>query len=261
MEDSSLAATEDRLLSLPTSTTPLSKQEIAERRNELRRMRELVMRAELKKARAGKIKSKVYRKLQRAKKNKLNGEEEGDVNDADQALEKETLRARERAGLKMKTRDRQKLNREREDGDEDGEGGSRRELEEELERGERLERVIRGNRDAGSESENDEYGDDENAREKAFVELGKLRGDASAMTAGEGKMGKGVFEMKFMRDAMARREREAEGVVEEYIQELRDVDSGNEDADEERDAESGVVVQRVGGRIVLRPGMVGVHFD
>jgi len=55
----------------------LSVEEIAERRNELRQMRELMFRAEIKARRVKKIKSKTYRRLKRKEKERL-----GELNDA-----------------------------------------------------------------------------------------------------------------------------------------------------------------------------------
>ena len=50
---------------------PLSVEEVAQRRGELRKMRELMFRAEIMARRVGKIKSKTYRRIKRKEKERL----------------------------------------------------------------------------------------------------------------------------------------------------------------------------------------------
>lgn len=244
----------------------LSVEEVAQRRGELRKMRELMFRAEIKAKRVGKIKSKTYRRLRRKEKERLG--EQIDENDSDPEAEKlkqELDRARERATLRHKHTGkwaRQMRNKEGMDGD------SRKDIEEMLARGERLRRRIKG---VGSdESEGDEEEDDddngldleaniEKIKQSAFDELRRLDEDAIDQTEGEKQKAKSVFEMKFMKDAMARRELEASRDKDDFIKEMGGRVSGGEDSDEEQDIDEldpsgGVVAHKAGGRIVYRPG-------
>ncbi|KAI0640105.1 Utp14 protein-domain-containing protein [Trametes polyzona] len=240
----------------------LSVEEVAARRAELAKMRDLMFRAEAKAKRVAKIKSKTYRRLKKKERARLAaklGEDEEDLDDEEARLKREVERARERATLRHKNTGKwAKAMRERGELDED----QRRDINEMLDRGEKLRRKIRGQgeSDEGSEDDSSEgEGEEDVARikAKAFDELAAL--DADEPEAPAGKKGKSIFEMKFMKDAMAREQRKANEIVDDFVKEMGG-GSGDPDADEDAgdgqdgDQPSGAVIQRVGGRAIYRPG-------
>ncbi|KAJ7145917.1 small-subunit processome [Mycena epipterygia] len=251
-QDADIQRTENQLMA-----ATLAPEEVARRRNELRQMRELAFRGEVKARRVAKIKSKTYRKIARGKKERSEraGVEDGDGDDAEGAMQREVDRARERAGMRIKRNS--KWNRTRVEGEQEEEEfeglGERREMEIELEREERLARLIRGEKDgasSGSDDDDDDgdEGGEEGIKRAAFNELKSL---------GEGEepaKQKGVFGMKFMQDAMQRRNVEADRMADDFVQEMGLAEgSGDEGGDEETPA-SGVIAQRTGGRVTYRPG-------
>lgn len=243
LREEDILNTEDALL-----TQTLSVEEITERRNELRKMRELMFRAEIKAKRVKKIKSKMYRKIKRREREKL---------DVDEDEDEETMlkkRAVERATLKHKNTGKwaKQMNaRHGHDEDEEG-GGSRKQIEEMLNRGEDLRRKIAG-QDSDSDSDSDGAGgNEEMIRKKAFDELQGLDEEDEEMDLGVGKKKSGIFEMKFMKDAMARQQQQADKDADDFVNELEGVKQLEED--EEAGESSGVQVSRVGGRAVYHPG-------
>ncbi|EFI28742.1 small nucleolar ribonucleoprotein complex subunit Utp14 [Coprinopsis cinerea okayama7 len=240
----------------------LTVEEVAQRRAELRKMRELMYRAEVKAKRVKKIKSKTYRKLKRKERERMAEKiDEEDSDDEEAQMRREMERARERATLRHKHTGKWARQMKHKHLDVD----QRKEIEEMLDKGEKLKRRIEGLGSDESEEDSDDDMSDEEDPEKikadAFDELQKLKetdGDDAEVTAG--KKGKSVFEMKFMKDAMARQDAVANREVDDFMNELSgamNVDSDDEEAEvaaEEHDPSSGVVVQRVGGRVVYRPG-------
>ncbi|KAL1724874.1 hypothetical protein EV714DRAFT_278112 [Schizophyllum commune] len=84
--------------------------------------------------------------------------------------------------------------------------------------------------------------------------------DAKGMEAEEGqsKGARAVFEMKFMKKAMARKDAEAARVVDDYVRKLSGAGSGSKDGgkgETSQDDPSGVVSLRQGGRLTFRPGV------
>lgn len=264
LREEDLPETEETML----KANKLSVEEVAERRGELRKMRELMFRAEIKARRVNKIKSKTYRKIRRKEKERLGEkideeEEEGEEGQMKRELE----RARERATLRHKhTGKWAKQMRAKEGLDVEG----RKEIEDMLARGEKLRRRIQGVGSDESEGDDDDDDDDdeehiegmvEKIKAGAFDELRKMESDHNEIELDEGKKGKSVFEMKFMKDAMARGQQAANRVVDDFIKEMGGTVAAAEDSDEEQQEEqedidptSGVVSQRIGGRVVYRPG-------
>ncbi|KAI0714788.1 Utp14 protein-domain-containing protein [Earliella scabrosa] len=237
----------------------LSVEEVAARRAELAKMRDLMFRAEAKAKRVAKIKSKTYRRIRKKERARLAeklGEGEDDLDDEEARMKHEVERARERATLRHKNTGKwAKAMRERGELDED----QRRDINEMLDRGEKLRRKIRGE-DGSEDEESDDESDDGEGEEaisrikaKAFDELAGL--DAEEQEAPAGKKGKSIFEMKFMKDAMAREQRKAHEMVDDFIREMGGGDpDGDEDVQQDGDGPSDVTVQRTGGRVVYRPG-------
>ncbi|KAF5390809.1 hypothetical protein D9757_004426 [Collybiopsis confluens] len=265
--ETSVLNTENTLLE-----NTLSVEEVAERRKELRKMRELLFRAEVKARRVKKIKSKVYRRLRRKEREGVDVDDddvEGDGGMSEKKrLRMEMERARERATLKHKNTGKwaKKImgrNRYDEDGDDGGDDdmrGGRGEIEEMLMRGEKLRRKIQGR---GSDDDDDgSSGDDESADEgdvtnSAFNELRALVAEPDASAETLGQKGKSVFEMKFMKDAMARKETETERMVDDFVKEMNEdlaAETSDADGDGEPSNDNGVLVSRTGGRMVFRPG-------
>lgn len=243
----------------------LSVEEVAARRAELAKMRDLMFRAEAKAKRIAKIKSKTYRRLKKKERARLAeklGENEDDLDDEEAQLKREVERARERATLRHKNTGKwAKAMRARGELDED----QRRDINEMLDRGEKLRRKIRGEGESGDEDDSDDESDMEDGEEgiariksKAFDELAAL--EANEPEAPEGKKGKSIFEMKFMKDAMAREQRKAHEMVDDFVKEMGGVDPDDNEEGEggnhhhEGDGPSGAVIQRTGGRAVYRPG-------
>ncbi|PBK84660.1 Utp14-domain-containing protein [Armillaria gallica] len=251
LRDEDIHETEEGILKMNN----LSVEEVAQRRAELRKTRELMFRAEIKAKRVAKIKSKTYRKIKRKEKERLGEKiDEGGSDDEEMVMKKEMERARERATLRHKNTGKwAKQMRGKESWDEEGRKG----IEEMLDRGERLRRKIAGK--GSDESDNDSDGQEsadgpEDIRQHAFNELARLDNDNEELPQDKSK-GKSVFEMKFMKDAMARQQNEANKMVDDFVKELggggEAEESGNEGGD---DPSSGVVVSRTGGRVTYRPG-------
>jgi U3 small nucleolar RNA-associated protein 14 len=248
----------------------ISVEEVAQRRGELRKMRELMFRAEVKAKRIAKIKSKTYRKIKRKEREKL-GEKLGEGEDSETEegrLKKEMNRARERATLRHKHTGKWAKQMRGRGGDEQG----RKEIEEMLERGEKLRRRIKGvgsDEESGSD-EGDDYDDDDGTgeggvdklKQAAFDELQKINLEDSSTSASGQKAGKTIFDMKFMKDAMARQQQSADRMADDFIKEIGVTGDNEQDSDMDEavphgtDTASGVVAVRTGGRVVYRPGAV-----
>ncbi|TFY83338.1 hypothetical protein EWM64_g669 [Hericium alpestre] len=229
----------------------LSVEEVAARRAEVRKVRELMFRAEMKAKRVAKIKSKTYRRIKRKERERLAAKVDGeeDEGDSEVRMRREAERAMERATLKHKNTGKwAKAMKGRGELDVD----QRREITEMLERGERLRRRIKGDKsdeeaDSSDGSEDEDDGGIEGLKARAFDELTALK-DAPAATSGNGKS---VFDMKFMQDAAAREHQAVDRDVDDFMKEMGD--DTTEDAGEAQDADS-AIVHRVGGRVSFRPG-------
>lgn len=245
----------------------LSVEEVAERRAELRKMRDLMFRADLKAKRVSKIKSKAYRKIHRKEREKLMAQlDEGaeGVDEEEERMKHEVERAKERATLKHKNTGKwAKAMKSRGGLDED----QRRDINEMLERGDRLRQKIQG-RGSDDDDENDLSDDgDEGGREgalqkakaTAFEELQQLEGTEENQESVEVKA-KSVFNMKFMKDAAARQNREVDKMVDDFRKEMGDADEGSENEDVPDESVDPIAVQRAGGRMSFRPAGLQVCF-
>lgn len=247
MKDEDLQKTEELKMN------HLSAEEVAARRAEIRKTRELMFRTEMKAKRIAKIKSKTYRRLKRLEKKKHLGEESGSEG-PEASLKKEAKRAKERATLRHRsTGTWAKMMRRRGEMD----TNQRQDMAEMLERGEKLRRKIQGSKES---SDSDDDDDDSLAQLKVrvFDELAELKREDS----GPGKVkGKSVFDMKFMQDAAAREQREVDQEVDGLMEELQNLDApAHEDeavGPELPQDDRPVVIQRTGGRVSLRPSGVG----
>jgi U3 small nucleolar RNA-associated protein 14 len=233
----------------------LSAEEVAARRAEIMRTRELMFRAEMKAKRVAKIKSKTYRRLKRRAKEKQRGDESGSEG-PEAPLRKEVERAKERATLRHKVTGKwARAMRRKGEMDDD----QRQDMAEMLERGEKLRRKIQDGKE-GSDSNDDDSDDDDPAQLKArvFDELAELKRDDAVLA---GSKGKSVFDMKFMQDAAAREQKEVDKAVDDLMEQLQDSDApahGDEDGNPELPQDDpSVVIQRTGGRVSLRPSGVG----
>ena len=149
----------------------LSVEEVSARRAELAKMRDLMFRAEAKAKRIAKIKSKTYRRLKKKERarlaEKLGEGSDDDLDDEEARLKREVERARERATLRHKNTGKwAKAMRARGELDED----QRRDINEMLDRGEKLRRKIQG------EGESDEESEDEGEDKKKREQLGEGEG-------------------------------------------------------------------------------------
>ena len=257
-DESDLAQAEDQML----LANKLTLEEVEERRAELRKMRELMFRAELKARRINKIKSKTYRRLKRKEKGKLtelsrnDAEEEGE----DERMKRERARAMERATLRHKHTGkwaRQMKTR----GDHVGED-ERREVEEMLARGEKLKRKIQGaNSDESDDEEESDEGDEaalETITQSAFDELRRVNEQDEQIEKSLDGGKKSVFNMKFMKEAMAREKAETDKMADDFLKELGVTNDAVDDAANnpngvQEDTLSGVITERVGGRLVFQP--------
>ncbi|KAG8789118.1 hypothetical protein FRC15_011686 [Serendipita sp. 397] len=229
----------------------LTVEEIAERRAELRRKRDLVFRAEIKAKRVAKIKSKAYRKMQKkermkqAEKLKSIGEV---VDDEEERMKAELDRAKERATLKHKTTGKW-ANSMRSKNELDGD--QRNDMQEMYDRSEMLRKKI-----AGKDSEDDDESDvDEESVEesatRALRALDDIDEDLSRNSIG-GKSG--LMEMKFMKDAARRDEAQNKMTTDSFRHALENLGmSENDDAPTEPPRSTGV--SRRGGRVSFQPGV------
>ncbi|KZT43829.1 Utp14-domain-containing protein [Sistotremastrum suecicum HHB10207 ss-3] len=238
---------EDILKTEELQTNHLSTEEVAARRAELKKMREIMFRADIKSKRISKIKSKTYRKIQRKGREKeiTKLREAGLLDDNDdpeaEQLEREVARAKERATLRHKNTGKwaKAMNR-RAGADVD----QRREITEQLERGELLLEKIQGGADESSSDSEAELGD--------FVSqaIGDVDGYAAQQGDAEDSShkAKSVFNMKFMREAREREERAAQQRADDFRAEM-EMFTG--DGAETTPLVS--VVERTGGRIRIQP--------
>ncbi len=235
----------------------LSTEEVASRRAEVMKTRELLFRAETKAKRIAKIKSKTYRRLKRRDKEK-HRDEATDSGGPEESLKRQAERAKERATLRHKSTGKW-ARAMRHKGEMDAD--QRRDMVEMHGKGEMLRRKIQGEQ----ESSDSDYDDDDKDGEglarlqaRVFDELAELKREKSDPPK---ENGKSVFDMKFMQDAAAREQREVNQQVDDLINEIEDLDSApREDGvggHELTQEDPAVTFQRTGGRVSLRPSGVG----
>jgi len=234
----------------------LDPEEALRRQTELRRMRELMFRAEQKARRANKIKSKTYRRVHRRERERMQQQmaeltaAEGGLDDE----EREELmykaakdRAKERATLRHKNTGKwAKFHVGRND---EASRDARLALEEQLRRGDELRKRIHTTDDDDDDLSPDED-DADDRRAAAFDELADFEQKEAKRDAREeaeleasGKKGKGLLNMKFMKDARERQSKAAR----ETIQSLKDMVAQEGDVnDKEVDRPDGVDVLQVG---------------
>ena len=222
--------------------------ESGKRQAELRRMRELMFRAEQKARRANKIKSKTYRRIHRRERERMKQQEAQDLQDDDddeeQRYQAAKDRAKERATLRHKNTGKwAKFHAGRND---DASQEARLAVEDQLRQGEELRKRIHVE-DSDDESLVSMHSDD---REAAFNELESFarkeaeqdERDAQALEQ-SGKKSKSLMHMKFMQDARDKQSRETQ----ETIASLR----------EELEHEDDTVNERPVGRAVYSQGTKG----
>ncbi|GAC77225.1 uncharacterized conserved protein [Moesziomyces antarcticus T-34] len=230
----------------------LDPNEARARRDELRRMRMLLFRAEQKAKRVAKIKSKAYRKIHRKDKERLKAQmaelesededEEDEQAGIDERLKAERDRARERATLKHKNTSKWAKNilhaRHGEHNQE-----ARNELEAQLNRGTELRAKIEA-REMGDSDDSDDYSDegdvdDAEVARDAFDELEALevkeearrKRDEEELERVGGK--KGVYGMKFMKDARERQYAGIRGDVDDFVSEMHQLGAEQAGSDDE----------------------------
>jgi U3 small nucleolar RNA-associated protein 14 len=252
--------------------------DVAARQAELRQQRDLMFRAERKAKRVAKIKSKAFRRIHRREKGKLadgaqlsleDMEEMDRLDGGDRVVEEkarmEVARARERATLKHSTKGgRWSKTVGGIEGLDEERNTAVRDM---VARGEELRKRIAGvdpNDNSGDEfegdssEEDDEDADLDRIRDTAFEKLASLdRKEAAAAAAdGPGKL-KGVLNMKFMKDALARDQRRTQNSADELRRTLEEMDGAGVDIEME-DSEAdpvGMSEQVEGnlGRLVFGP--------
>ncbi|KAF9578142.1 hypothetical protein BGW38_006215, partial [Lunasporangiospora selenospora] len=210
----------------------VSVEEVEKRRTELRMMRELMFRDEIRAKRVAKIKSKMYRKIKKKERerNALTGEEMKDL-DPEQALEEQLLEERKRAEERM-TLKHKNTGKWAKDQLKHGnfDPDSRQAITEQIERGDRLRRKIQDvdsdEELSGGESEYSDMDDDdvEGVKARAFDELAQVEEQLARAedAAKEAKVGKGVFAMKFMQDAAKRNKLQAQVAAEDFRREMEE---------------------------------------
>ncbi|PVF96712.1 Utp14-domain-containing protein [Serendipita vermifera] len=232
----------------------LSVEEIAERQAELRKMRDLMFRAEIKAKRVAKIKSKTYRKIQKKEKAKQAEKLKSlglDVDEEAEQMKAELDRARERATLKHKATGKwAKSMRERGEMEED----QRKEMQEMYDRGERLKRKIAGvDTDEESDEEMDDDDDDpEMIASHAVQALDTLSMDDPDAASSNRKST--LMGMKFMREAASRGEAQVRGAVDSFKAELEKLGMTEEDETPSQSNPFSATVVRQGGRVSFNPG-------
>ncbi|KAJ9111641.1 hypothetical protein QFC19_000998 [Naganishia cerealis] len=265
LQDAQIAKAEEDAL----QGQDLTVEEIAARRSELRRQRELLFREEARAKRISKIKSKTYRKIARKRAAKA-GEDAIDLEDLrrldperaeEEAMKMEASRAKERATLKHSAKGGRWARAQHGAGENDS---KRKEIEDMLAQKERLTRKIQGRDSDASTDDDDDEDDDEDEQDDsvirgdAFDELKALQAKSKQLeeqTAQE--KATGIFGMKFMQRAMAKdkarvddEEAELRRQLEEYSDE--GLESGNDgDSDADPDAAKSMRVANNPGRMVF----------
>jgi U3 small nucleolar RNA-associated protein 14 len=236
----------------------LTPEEVLARRTELRKMRDLMFRAEAKAKRVAKIKSKTYRRIRKKERTKL-AEKLGDMDEEDPDgeeanMRRELERAKERATLRHKNTGKwAKSMKGRGELDDE----QRRDVSEMLDRGEKLRRRIQGvgsDDDESGEDDIDSDADDEVLKASAFDELTALRAQAEVDSVADSSA-KSVFQMKFMKDAARRDMQKVNESIDDYAREL---EGGVLEDDEEPNpmTEASATVHRLNGRVSYQPGQL-----
>jgi U3 small nucleolar RNA-associated protein 14 len=226
----------------------ISEEDLAARRAQLRKTRELMFRADLKAKRVAKIKSKTYRRMKKREREKQEkaaaelGLDDRAADDDEERIKAEVLRAKERATLRHRTMGKwaRAMRSKGEMGEEEVEAVKMLQ-----DRSEILRRKI-------AEADESSDDDDSNGQERDLKELEEL-GRVAPLEEMFGKV-KGIMSMKFMRDAVSRAEREAGAMADEARLEMLglQVDSG---------AEHLIGDEMVGGNLgrrIYKPGQVQV---
>ncbi|KAI8867836.1 Utp14-domain-containing protein [Ramicandelaber brevisporus] len=235
----------------------LNVEDVIKKRNELRLMRELMFREEIKAKRIAKIKSKTYRKIHKKEKLKLQEQQslsQGEWNDLDpegamdEEAKREMMRAQERMTLRHKNTGKWAKDMLKHGGRDDED--ARAAINEQLRKGEELRRKIRDiGSDESSGAEDDGVEDDIDDAEfngsdrKSAVARAAREIDSVLKDKGNdelnSKLSKGVWEMKFMQQARQRQqaetERLADDVKRELLEELQMIAEGS-DSDAAADA-------------------------
>jgi U3 small nucleolar RNA-associated protein 14 len=179
--------------------------EVRHRQAQLRAMRELMFRQDLKAKRIAKIKSKTYRRIHKKEREremaKQAAEEDSDGEEAmERKMKVETARAKERMTLRHKnTGDwaTKMLNRGQHDLE------TRRAISEQIRRGDELRRKVLGNEEE-DEDDDDEVSDSEEDLEELKLIKDPSKWGGNQFTMGQEEIRRGVMGMKFMRDAEER---------------------------------------------------------
>lgn len=225
----------------------LTEEEIATRRAELRKMRDLMFRAEIKAKRISKIKSKAYRKIQkkeRAKQAEKLKEMGLGVDEEADRMKMEVDRAKERATLKHKNNGKwAKSMRDRGELDDD----QRKDMQEMYERGERLKMKIAG---AGSSDEDSEDSDEDEHQNK-MDDLMALSKDEPQPATLSGR-GSGLMQMKFMKEAERRDQASNHDTVDAFREELSKL--GLAQGSDEDDPIDHTQAGATRGRVSFNPG-------
>lgn len=246
----------------------MSAEEVKRRTAELRRMRELLFREEQKAKRVSKIKSKTFRRIARKEKQReLEKMREAGIampNDDGSADEEEQMkaerqRAQERATLKHKNAGKWAKSTLNAKGLHDM-PEARRAIDEQLHRGEELRRRIQGEASDDDDDYSISNGDDgqSEANHDAFEELQNVQQEDDAQKArddAETASKKGLWNMKFMKDARDRRAKETRDDVNAFADEIgqRSTPEGA-DSGEEVGAPSSMRVGANTGRLVFGSG-------
>ncbi|RCK66054.1 U3 small nucleolar RNA-associated protein 14 [Candida viswanathii] len=212
----------------------LSPEEMKQRTNELRLMRELMFRDEKRAKRIKKIKSKQYHKIQ--KRERIRNQELVEDSEDEEADDHDVKRATERMSLKHKTQSKWAKSMIKSGLSKDA--SNRAELEEMLRQGERLRDKQVGfedgdQSDEGAEDVENEYDHDDEEKDD------KLRS----------KLGKGVMNMDFMKNAEARRKEENM----KELEMLKRLENGEGDLDIFEDDNGAVNITKNQGRRVYTP--------
>ncbi|ODQ53429.1 Utp14-domain-containing protein [Saitoella complicata NRRL Y-17804] len=221
----------------------LSIEEVAKRRTELRQMRELMFREEIKARRVSKIKSKAYRKVHKKERDAQEAAvraAEG-IDPEEERMRLEQQRAEERMTQRHKnTRGNVRMNHTDEE--------TRADMEESLRRRDELTRRIQGKEsDEESSDDDDEVGEWD---ELAAVAAAKKAGEDKEVDGGVklSKGFKGLMNMKFMQNAAAEQARKNRAELDDFEAEMT-----GKRADEE-DAGAGTRIGQNAGRRVFAPG-------
>lgn len=256
-DTASVAAKEEGAL----ASKMLTKEEVMERQNELKRRRNLMFHQEMKLKRVKKIKSRKFRKLAKRQKEKDADEVAAELREAggeaaeEARLKEERAHARERMTLRHKNNSKWVKRQLALGRNTAASEASRSAIAEQLRLGEKLRRKATGEKSA-RQMEDEELDDEEATErwlEKTRAEMAasaegstNLWADADAGAAAVAEGEKGLLGMSFMKKAAVRKQKEVQAILDELEAEGEGQEDEEDQEGSDEDEEAGQEVKEGG---------------